>query len=90
MQLAAAAAVTGAAGLGYGLLEPEWVDVEQVTLALPGLAERLAGLRIAQISDIHLSRFTSADKLLAAISRVNRLQPDLVAITGDFVGHEAR
>ena len=90
LQLAGAAVASGAAGLGYGLLEPKWVDVEQVTLTLPGLAERLAGLRIAQISDIHLSRFTSADKLQAAISRVNNLQPDLVAITGDFVGHEAR
>ena len=90
LQLAGAAVASGAAGLGYGLLEPAWVDVVQVSIRLPGLAERLAGLRIAQISDIHLSPFTSADKLLAAISRVNNLQPDLVAITGDFVGHEAR
>lgn len=90
LQLAGAAAATGAAGLGYGwLLEPDWVDVVQVTLTLPGLAEKLAGLRIAQVSDIHLSRFTSPEKLQSAISRVNRLQPDLVALTGDFVGHEA-
>ncbi|MCY4525282.1 MAG: twin-arginine translocation signal domain-containing protein, partial [Anaerolineaceae bacterium] len=65
LQWAGAAAVTGAADLGYGLLEPSWVDVEEVTLQLPGLAERLAGQRIAQISDIHLSRFTSASELLA-------------------------
>ena len=90
IQLAGAAAVTGAAGLGYSLLEPAWVDVEEVTLELPGLAQRLAGLRIAQISDIHLSRFTSASELLAAVRRVNGLQPDLVTLTGDFVGHEAR
>ena len=66
------------------------MDVEEVTLELPGLAQRLAGLRIAQISDIHLSRFTSASELLAAVRRVNGLQPDLVTLTGDFVGHEAR
>jgi len=91
LQLAGSAALAGAAGLGYGgLLEPSWVEVVYVTVRLPGLAERLAGLRIAQISDIHLSRFTSASELLAAVTRVNQLQPDVVALTGDFVGHEAR
>ena len=90
LQWAGAAAVSAAGGLGYvRFLEPDWVDVEQVTLTLPGLAEALSGLRIAQISDIHLSRFTSPAKLLAAITRVNRLKPDLLALTGDFVGHDA-
>ena len=90
LQLVGAATVSGAVGLGYGgLLEPAWVDVEQVTLSLPGLAEKLAGLRIAQISDIHLSRFNSARKLASAVTRVNRLQPDLVALTGDYVGDSA-
>lgn len=71
LQLVGAATVSGAVGLGYGgLLEPAWVDVEQVTLSLPGLAEKLAGLRIAQISDIHLSRFNSARKLASAVTRV--------------------
>ncbi|MXY94386.1 MAG: metallophosphoesterase [Caldilineaceae bacterium SB0664_bin_27] len=91
LQLAGAAAVTGAAGLGYvGKLEPAWVELRKITITLPGLAERLAGFSIAQISDIHHSRFTSADELLAAVTRVNQLQPDIVALTGDFVGHEAR
>ncbi len=91
LQLAGAAVVTGAAGLGYGgKLEPAWVELKEITITLPGLSERLTGLRIAQISDIHLSRFTSASELLAAVTRVNQLQPDIVALTGDFVGHEAR
>ena len=91
LQLAGAAAAAGVAGLGYaGTLEPAWVEVKEITLTLPGLSERLAGFSIAQISDIHLSRFTSADELLAAVTRVNQLRPDIVALTGDFVGHEAR
>ncbi|MYC96055.1 MAG: metallophosphoesterase [Caldilineaceae bacterium SB0661_bin_32] len=91
LQLAGAAAATGAAGLGYaGTFEPAWVELREITITLPGLAERLAGFSIAQISDIHLSRFTSASELLAAVTRVNQLQPDVVVLTGDFVGHEAR
>ncbi len=91
LQLIGGAALAGVGGLGYGrLLEPEWVDVERVTLALPGLAERVSGQRIAQISDIHLSDYNPSRKLHAAVTRVNRLQPDLVALTGDYVGNDAR
>ncbi len=91
LQLVGSFALAGTAGLGYGgLLEPSWVDVVQITVRLPGLAEQLSGLRIAQLSDIHLSRFTAAEELMAAVTQVNRLQPDIVVLTGDYVGHEAR
>jgi len=91
LQVVGSAALAGAAGLGYGgLLERSWVDVEHRTVSLPGLAEGLSGFRIAQISDIHLSRFTSEEHLMAAVTRINALQPDLVVLTGDYVGHEAR
>ena len=90
LQLIAAAASTGAAGFGYvRTVEPNWVDEEPVTLPLPRLAEPLSGLRIAQLSDIHLSRYTSPTKLFDAVARVNRLKPDLVVLTGDFVGRDA-
>lgn len=91
LQLAGSAALAGAAGLGYGgLLERSWVDVEERTFSLPRLAERLSGFRIAQLSDIHLSRFTAVELLMAAVTRVNELRPDIVVLTGDYVGHEAR
>ena len=46
------------------------------------------GLRVAQISDIHLDEFTEPIFLHAVIDRVNRMQPDLVLMTGDFVSFE--
>ncbi len=90
LQLIAFTASTGAAGFAYvRTVEPDWVELVPVTLRLPGLAEPLSGLRIAQLSDIHLSQFTSQARLLDAVTRVNRLQPDLVVLTGDFVGRDA-
>ncbi len=90
LQLIAVTASTGAAGFAYvRTVEPDWVELVPVTLRLPGLAEPLSGLRIAQLSDIHLSQFTSQASLLDAVTRVNRLQPDLVVLTGDFVGRDA-
>lgn len=87
--LAGAAALTGGAGLYIRYVEPSWVDVTTVPLTVPGLPEKLAGTRIAQISDIHLSRYTAADRLADAVDTVNRLAPDIVLITGDFVGDRA-
>lgn len=91
LQLAGSAALAGATGLGYGgLLEPSWIDIVQITVSLPGLAEHLSGMRIVQISDVHLSRFTTVEELMDAVTSVNQLQPDIAVLTGDFVGHEAR
>ena len=91
LHLIGSAALAGVAGLGYGgLVERAWVDIEQITARLPGMAESLSGFRIAQLSDIHLSRFTTVDQLMAAVTRVNELQPDIVVLTGDYVGHESR
>ncbi|MDE0199510.1 MAG: metallophosphoesterase [Caldilineaceae bacterium] len=91
LHLVGSAALAGVAGLGYGgLVERAWVDIEPITVSLPGLAERLSGFRIAHLSDIHLSRFTTVEQLMAAVTRVNELQPDIVVLTGDYVGHESR
>jgi predicted MPP superfamily phosphohydrolase len=59
--------------------------VKRVTVRLPGLAPGLEGLRIVQISDIHVGPTIKQDYLQAIVERVNALQPDIVAITGDLV-----
>jgi predicted MPP superfamily phosphohydrolase len=59
--------------------------VKRVTVRLPGHAPGLEGLRIAQISDIHVGPTIKQDYLQAIVDRVNALQPDIVAITGDLV-----
>jgi predicted MPP superfamily phosphohydrolase len=53
-----------------------WLD------ALPG---PFNGLRVAQISDIHHGMFLPQEWLAEAVRQVNRLNPDIVALTGDFV-----
>ncbi len=96
LQLAGGLAISGAAGFGYArlleptrLLEPNWVEVVEQPLAIANLPDHLAGLRIAQISDIHLGQYTGPEKLLDAVLRVNRLAPDLVFLTGDYVTRTA-
>lgn len=91
LQLAGGLALAGAGSFGYSrLIEPNWVEVVEVTLSIPRLPEHLAGLRIAQLSDIHLGQYTGPEKLFDAVDRVNRLAPDLVFLTGDYVTRTAR
>ncbi len=87
---------TLAAGLGLGLagaacgsyarlLEPRWFDVEEVTIPLPRLPRTLDGLTIAHLSDLHLGPYLGAAELAHAVEMVQRLSPQLVVISGDFV-----
>lgn len=90
LQLGAATLAGAAAGYGYtSALEPRWVEIEQVALPVQGLPPHLAGRRIVQISDIHLSTYTSPARVYDAIEQVNVLAPDWIVLTGDYVGGEA-
>ena len=59
--------------------------VVRVEVPLAGLPGALEGLRIVQISDIHVGPTIKQEYLQAIVDRVNALAPDVVAITGDLV-----
>ena len=59
--------------------------VVTVEVALAGLPDALHGFRIVQISDIHVGPTIRRRYLESIVEAVNRLKPDLVAITGDLV-----
>jgi predicted MPP superfamily phosphohydrolase len=63
------------------------VDVE---VPLADLPEQLQGFTIAQISDIHVGRTIKRNFVEAIVARVNRLEADMVAITGDLVDGSVR
>lgn len=77
----------GLGGIAYAhTVEPTWVDITFVQLALPRLTWEFHNYRIVQISDIHMDNDSmTPDRLTEVIGLVNQQQPDLIAITGDFV-----
>ncbi len=90
LRLSATLLAGSAAGYAYTrFVEPRWVAVEQVTLPVQGLPHRLAGRRIVQLSDIHLSEYMSPARLFAAVEQANTLAPDWIVLTGDYVGGSA-
>lgn len=67
------------------LLEPNLPQTVRRTIALQRWPERLSGFRIALLSDFHYDPLFSVHPLHASIDVVNRLKPDLIVLTGDFV-----
>jgi uncharacterized protein len=59
--------------------------VVRVDVPVPGLPAALHGFTIAQISDIHVGPTIRGGYLQAIVDRVNRLEADMVAVTGDLV-----
>src|SRR5262249_26169969 len=56
-----------------------------VRIALPKLPASMKGLTIVQITDLHVGPTLGHDWLADVVARVNALNPDVVAITGDLV-----
>src|SRR5262249_5775747 len=59
--------------------------LSRVRVPLEKLAPGVAGLRIVQISDLHIGNRLGEAFLRRVVDRVNALRPDVVAITGDLV-----
>jgi predicted MPP superfamily phosphohydrolase len=80
------ATLAGGTGWSYAhFIEPGWVELTSISLALPRLAAPFRRYRLVQLSDLHLGDWLDAAHLQGLITLINQQQPDLVAITGDFV-----
>jgi predicted MPP superfamily phosphohydrolase len=61
------------------------VAVKKVRVPLARLASTSSGFRIVQLSDVHVGPTIGKEFIEDLITRVNALDPDVVAITGDLV-----
>ncbi|MGA9584380.1 MAG: metallophosphoesterase [Terracidiphilus sp.] len=77
----------GAGGLALyaGEFERHWLEVVHKEVGISGFSADFDGLRIAQLSDIHLDEFTEPFLLREAIDEINQSRPDVVLLTGDYV-----
>ncbi|MCY2927416.1 MAG: metallophosphoesterase [Planctomycetota bacterium] len=71
-------------------LEPDWVRTEELAMPLVNLGWELDGARLAHLSDLHAGLLVSESHLRRFVDRVNELQVDFVALTGDFVTTASR
>jgi predicted MPP superfamily phosphohydrolase len=85
----AATAAAGAApflGAMYGFAAERLnYQVRRVQIPIPNLPPQLDGMKIVQISDIHLSSYMTRTQVRRAMDMANNLDADLAVVTGDLI-----
>ena len=78
-------------GILYGIRFGRWNwKVHPIELSFPNLPDSMDGLRIIQISDVHVGSFLHRyHKVQKAIDKMNSLDADYVFFTGDLVNNKA-
>src|SRR5688572_7373944 len=76
--------VAGAGAHGY-LYERHRVGVTRAALPVSGLPAALDGLRIALLTDFHLTGDSAAEDIQRAITLARAETPDMIVLGGDYV-----
>ena len=71
----------------HGALDDLEVSPE-LSIPIPHLSAALDGLRVVQLSDIHVGPYLRRRELESLVARVNALRPDIIAITGDLIDRD--
>jgi predicted MPP superfamily phosphohydrolase len=87
----ASGAVVGATALILlaGYFGSRRLVIREVDASVPGLPAAFDGVRIAQISDLHVGPQTSRRFLARVAAAVTKAAPDIIAVTGDVVDDRA-
>ena len=80
-----ASAAASAAGVRTALAKPE---LKAWDAYLPGLPAAMDGLRIVQLTDLHIGPLWSVSDASYIVNMVNQAKPDLICITGDLADGE--
>src|SRR3990172_3257547 len=71
--------------VGLGFIETiTGPKVKEVSVPIPDLPEQLYGIRIAQITDLHIGPTIRRGYVEQVVRQVMELEPDLIAVTGDL------
>jgi predicted MPP superfamily phosphohydrolase len=70
---------------GIALAQLNNVRVRRFVLPIVDLPKELDGMTIAQVSDMHVGRFTKGEVLQKTLRLVNEMCADLVLLTGDLI-----
>jgi uncharacterized protein len=74
------------AALAYGaFVERHQLFLREQKLEIPNLAPELDGLRLVQLTDIHLSPFLSRAELQRAVDMANETHAHIALVTGDLI-----
>ncbi|MGQ0634592.1 MAG: metallophosphoesterase [Planctomycetaceae bacterium] len=78
------------AQLSYAVLvEPTWLEINRLQIPLAG-SPSACGLKIVQLTDFHFQKRVPASYVESCVRAANAENPDVIALTGDYVHKGAR
>ncbi|MGJ8658011.1 MAG: metallophosphoesterase [Akkermansiaceae bacterium] len=83
--------IYGAMGLAVTdafFIEPNISHISHNNLKVPYLPAALDQLKIVQLTDLHYKPDKDEDLLSTVVEKVNKINPDLIILTGDYVNHD--
>jgi uncharacterized protein len=85
MKLITKILIIGVLFLAYSLIEPYWTETKESIIYNATLSAKFDGLKIVFIADIHHGPFFSRERVEKLVNSVNKMNPDIVLIGGDYV-----
>lgn len=78
-------AVLPLAGACFGIIRRNQFQLSEVNVPIPNLPKDLDGLKIVQVTDVHLSPFLSEREFARAVDMANETHAHLALMTGDLI-----
>mgnify|MGYP001201445076 CR=1 FL=1 len=76
--------------LTYGVIKGGYrYTIKNQKITIPNLPDEFKGLKIAQISDLHVGSFMSLEPMREAVNKINEIDVDMLFFTGDLVNDRA-
>jgi len=72
-------------GIWPRFIEPRLLSTTRKTIEVAGLPSPIEGVKILQFSDLHMGKHTSDQFLSKLLRTIQKLKPDIVVFTGDFI-----
>lgn len=66
-------------------IEPGWIDIKRITIKHKLIPEGFNGFKIVQFSDTHLGFQFQIKDLTSVITKMEKLNPDVMIFSGDLM-----
>lgn len=72
----------------YSFVEPYLIEEKVIIIEDSDVPDNFVDKKIIFVSDFHLDKFSSSERVADIVARVNRLNPDIIVLGGDYVTDE--
>ena len=76
--------------LKMGSFNPNAFEVVPLTIKDKRIPKQFNNYTLVHLTDIHLGQWINKTRLDGIIKITNKLQPDLIALTGDYISYQTK